>query len=83
MFACQECGKKFRTTAAAEKASFDGCPKCGGCDIDLDVTPAKTARKKTPAAPIPSVGDCFMVQNGKYVPISNEEFNRIAQTYRN
>lgn len=54
-------------------------------------------KKKTPAvplprwnvlkvddgAPIPSVGDCFMVQNGKYVPISNEEFDRISQNYRN
>jgi hypothetical protein len=36
-FACQECGYKFRTLAAAERASFgpDGCPKCGGADIDL------------------------------------------------
>lgn len=35
-FKCQECGKKFKTTAAAEKASNDGCPKCGGVDIDVD-----------------------------------------------
>jgi len=36
-FACQECGHKFRTVKAAEKAAFgdDGCPKCGGSDIDL------------------------------------------------
>lgn len=36
-FACQECGHKFRTVKAAEKASFgpDGCPKCGGSDIDI------------------------------------------------
>jgi hypothetical protein len=27
----------FRTTAAAERAASDGCPKCGGVDIDLDV----------------------------------------------
>jgi hypothetical protein len=32
-----ECGYKFKTVKAAEKASFgdDGCPKCGGSDIDL------------------------------------------------
>ncbi len=36
-FACQECGHKFRTIKAAEKAAFgdNGCPKCGGSDIDL------------------------------------------------
>lgn len=34
-FACMECGKKFKTVRAAEKASSVGCPKCGGCDIDL------------------------------------------------
>ena len=35
-FACMECGRKFRTTAAAERAAMCGCPKCGGCDIDLN-----------------------------------------------
>lgn len=36
-FACMECGHKFKTLAAAERASFgpNGCPKCGGSDIDL------------------------------------------------
>ena len=34
-WACQECGKKFRSVAAAERASRNGCPKCGGCDIDI------------------------------------------------
>ena len=36
-FACMECGYKFKTVKAAEKASFSdkGCPKCGGSDIDL------------------------------------------------
>jgi len=36
-FACTECGHKFKTIKAAEKASFGdhGCPKCGGSDIDL------------------------------------------------
>ena len=37
MFKCLECGKKFKTAKAAERASFNGCPKCGGCDVDLDV----------------------------------------------
>ncbi len=34
---CMECGKKFRTTEAAQDASSDGCPECGGVDIDVDV----------------------------------------------
>lgn len=35
-WACQECGHIFRTTKAAERAAFgdNGCPKCGGSDID-------------------------------------------------
>jgi predicted nucleic acid-binding Zn-ribbon protein len=43
MFACQECGRKFRTTAAAESAANNGCPGCGGCDIDL--APVESAAK--------------------------------------
>jgi hypothetical protein len=39
MFACLECGRKFRTVGAAERAAFDGCPGCGGVDIDLDPSP--------------------------------------------
>ncbi len=39
MYVCQECGRKFRTTRAAEKAALEGCPNCGGVDIDLDVKP--------------------------------------------
>ncbi len=40
-FACMECGHKFRTVKAAEKAAFGekGCPKCGGSDIDLKGSP--------------------------------------------
>lgn len=37
MFACQECGHKFKTSRAADKALGNGCPICGGTDIDLDV----------------------------------------------
>lgn len=33
-FACMECGRKFKSVKAAERASYNGCPKCGGCDID-------------------------------------------------
>jgi len=34
---CQECGRRM-TARAAERAAFgeDGCPGCGGSDIDLD-----------------------------------------------
>lgn len=37
MYVCLECGKKFKSEKAAERATDDGCPKCGGTDIDLDV----------------------------------------------
>lgn len=47
MFECLECGRKFATTAAAEKAANNGCPKCGGVDIDLARKPAP---KKGPGA---------------------------------
>jgi len=36
MWKCQECGRRFKTTGAAEKAALEGCPGCGGVDIDLD-----------------------------------------------
>lgn len=34
---CLECGKKFHSVKAAEKAAFGdaGCPKCGGADIEV------------------------------------------------
>ena len=37
MYMCQECGRKFRTVRAAERAAFGsrGCPGCGGSVIDL------------------------------------------------
>ncbi|HEY7428865.1 MAG TPA: hypothetical protein VH682_31835 [Gemmataceae bacterium] len=37
MWKCMECGRKFRTVNAAERAANNGCPGCGGVDIDLDV----------------------------------------------
>lgn len=36
MFSCLECGRKFKTAAAAERAADRGCPKCGGVDIDCE-----------------------------------------------
>jgi predicted nucleic acid-binding Zn-ribbon protein len=43
MFQCQECGRIFKTARAAEKASWDGCPECGGSDIDI--LPAPTVKR--------------------------------------
>jgi predicted RNA-binding Zn-ribbon protein involved in translation (DUF1610 family) len=42
-FACQECGHRM-TLAQAERASHNvqGCPKCGGADIDLCVADPAT-----------------------------------------
>jgi len=36
LFECQECGHKFFSVKAAERASSgdSGCPGCGGSDID-------------------------------------------------
>ncbi len=41
-FACLECGHRFRTLKSAERAAFgdEGCPGCGGSDIDMDPGPA-------------------------------------------
>lgn len=46
MFACMECGKKFKTVRAAEKASYFGCPKCGGVDIDVDYSATTSVFEK-------------------------------------
>lgn len=35
LFRCQECGRGFRTVTAAERATNEGCPGCGGSDIDM------------------------------------------------
>ena len=42
---CQECGRKFKTARAAERATFsdDGCPTCGSSDIDYSLPVKKTA----------------------------------------
>ena len=44
-FYCQECGHAFRTVKAAERAStsLDGCPGCGGADIDLGAPAAASS----------------------------------------
>ena len=34
-FGCLECGRKFRSASAAERATLSGCPGCGGVDIDI------------------------------------------------
>lgn len=56
MFKCQECGRKFRTTKAAERAALNGCPGCNGVDIDLDpeapVIPVVAKRTKPVSNPI-------------------------------
>jgi predicted nucleic acid-binding Zn-ribbon protein len=37
LWVCLECGRGFRTTAAAAMALATGCPGCGGTDIDIHV----------------------------------------------
>lgn len=48
MFSCQECGRKFKTAASAERAVMKGCPKCGGTDVDLDTKWNEISRSKRP-----------------------------------
>lgn len=57
MFICLECGRKFRTVKAAERAANDGCPKCGGVDVDLDVN------LDVPLPGAPTKADCVHPAN--------------------
>jgi predicted nucleic acid-binding Zn-ribbon protein len=44
MYACMECGRLFRNVQSAERAVRNGCPKCGGVDIDLALSDEFAAR---------------------------------------
>ena len=35
IFVCLECGEEFFSGEEAEEASLNGCPGCGGVDIDI------------------------------------------------
>lgn len=37
LYQCLECGRGFHTAKSAERAMDNGCPGCGGSDIDLYV----------------------------------------------
>ncbi len=43
-FYCQDCGHRFRTVKAAQKAAFgdNGCPRCGSSDVDVGPPPSRT-----------------------------------------
>ena len=49
LFECMECGKKFYTVKAAERATFgsSGCPGCGGSDIEEYTGKRKSGRSMT------------------------------------
>jgi len=34
MYSCNDCGKAFADFVAAQRAREDGCPTCGGHNID-------------------------------------------------
>ena len=65
MFACLECGRKFRTANAAYRAAMNGCPKCGGVDIDVDSAPSKP---RAASAPAPDVLTFGSERNGEPAP---------------
>jgi predicted nucleic acid-binding Zn-ribbon protein len=48
-FKCQECGRRFRTVAAAERAVDKGCPGCGGVDIDVDTDAGEPSARQVSA----------------------------------
>lgn len=69
MFACLECGRKFKTDGAARRALDNGCPNCGGCDIDL----ARTTVRSVPATDAKM--DCLI--RGRRVIVSESWMNEI------
>lgn len=38
MYICLECGQRYKSTRAAQRAIDNGCRKCGGVDIDIATT---------------------------------------------
>jgi predicted nucleic acid-binding Zn-ribbon protein len=36
MFKCMECGQKLTTPQAESALSGNGCPRCGGSDVDVE-----------------------------------------------
>lgn len=65
MFKCMECGRKFRTTKAAERAANNGCPGCGGVDIDLDNEPLPKHNSPQPCVGCESPTSVKCVSCGK------------------
>lgn len=53
LFACMECGRNFYSTATARRAANNGCPGCGGVDIDVFVV-GPEGRVPPEAMPTPS-----------------------------
>jgi DNA-directed RNA polymerase subunit RPC12/RpoP len=64
LFACQECGRKFYSTAAAERALNNGCPGCGGSDIDE----APYEPRPSPPLPVRVAGPVCRCVGGKVCP---------------
>lgn len=71
MFACLECGRKFRTANAAHRASMNGCPKCGGVDIDLDTRPSQQPQVST-------IQQCLALKLGGVLNVSGHRVERVA-----
>lgn len=76
MFQCMECGRKFRTAKAAERAAFGdrGCRGCGGSDIDLDPGPTTTPRQALWAdgRVLQPMDDEPINPDGGYVPVGRD-----------
>lgn len=62
MFVCLECNRKFKTVKAAEKASCNGCPGCGGVDIDVAAHAPKEPVPVKPVNPKPAAGQVSSVK---------------------
>jgi len=52
MYKCCECDRKFKTAKAANAAANNGCPGCGGIDIDIDPTAPAAWDVNRPVHPV-------------------------------
>ncbi len=85
MFACLECGRKFRTVKAAERAAFGdaGCPGCGGSDID-DVLALEVMTRSgfRPVDPDDEIDESDNPSNGWRNPLERLEESRVEAERR-
>ncbi len=83
-FKCMECGRKFRTAKAAERAADKGCPGCGGVDIDMDagLTPKHKTVAEQQQCPNCRAGQWCSLHNAKLVVSKPATYNSLKSLFR-